>query len=49
MLRAILNKSGEEHPTKEKLYGHQLPILKTTKLDEQNMWDTAQEEYNNIV
>ena len=29
MLRAILNKSWKQHPTKQQLYGHLLPITKT--------------------
>ena len=29
MLRAILNKSRRQHPTKQQLYGHLLPIIKT--------------------
>ena len=29
MLRAILNKSWRQHPTKQQLYGHLLPIKKT--------------------
>ena len=29
MLRAILNRSGQQHPTKRQLYGHLLPITKT--------------------
>ncbi len=29
MLRAILNKSWRQHPTKHQLYGHQPPITKT--------------------
>ena len=29
MLQAILNKSWKQHPTKQQLYGHQPPILKT--------------------
>ena len=29
MLRAILNKSWQQHPTKHQLYGHQPPITKT--------------------
>ena len=29
MLRAILNKSWEQHPTKQQLYGHLPPISKT--------------------
>ena len=41
MLRAILNKSWRQHPTKQQLYGH-LP-RKLSKLDESNMRDTAGE------
>ena len=29
MLRAILNKSGRQHPTRHQLYGHLTPITKT--------------------
>ena len=29
MLRAILNKSWQQHPTRHQLYGHLLPIMKT--------------------
>ena len=29
MLRAVLNKSWRQHPTKQQLYGHLLPITKT--------------------
>ena len=32
MLRAILNKSWRQHPTKQQLYGHLPPILKTIKV-----------------
>ena len=32
MLRAILNKSWRQHPTKQKLYGHQSPITKTIQV-----------------
>ena len=32
MLRAILNKSWTQHPTKQQLYGHQPPITKTIKV-----------------
>ena len=32
MLRAILNKSWRQHPTKHQLYGHLLPITKTIKV-----------------
>ena len=31
MLRAILNKSWRQHPTKQQLYGHLPPIMKTIK------------------
>ena len=32
MLRAILNKSWRQHPTRHQLYGHQLPITKTIQV-----------------
>ena len=32
MLRAILNKSWRQHPTKQQLYGHQPSITKTIKV-----------------
>ena len=32
MLRAILNKSWGQHPTKQQLYGHLTPIPKTIKI-----------------
>ena len=32
MLRAILNKSWKQHPTKHQLYGHQTPIAKTIQI-----------------
>ena len=32
MLRAILNKSWRQHPTKQQLYGHQPPIKKTIQV-----------------
>ena len=32
MLRAILNKSWRQQPTKQQLYGHQPPITKTIKV-----------------
>ena len=32
MLRAVLNKSGGQHPTKQLLYGHLWPIRKTIKV-----------------
>ena len=43
-LWAILNKSWKQHPTKQQLYSHlSLTSLKPSKLDEQDMWDTAGE------
>ena len=32
MLRALLNKSWRQHPTKQQLYGHLSPITKTIKV-----------------
>ena len=32
MLRAILNKSWRQHPTRHQLYGHQPPITKTIQV-----------------
>ena len=32
MLRAILSKSWRQHPTKQQLYGHLPPIMKTTQV-----------------
>ena len=32
MLRAILNKSGRQHPTKQQLYDHLPPIMKTIQV-----------------
>ena len=43
MLRAILNKSWRQHPTRHQLYGHLLPIIKLSKLDEPDMQDTTGE------
>ena len=43
MLRAILNKSWQQHPTRHQLYGH-LPLSrKLFKLDEPDMQDTTGE------
>ena len=32
MLRAVLNKSWRQHPTKQQLYDHLPPIMKTTQV-----------------
>ena len=42
MLRAILNKSWKQHPTKHQLYGH-LPSMTKTIKDEPDMRDIAGE------
>ena len=43
MLRAVLNKSWQQHPTRHQLYGQLLPITKLYKLDEPDTPDTAGE------
>ncbi len=43
MLRAILNMSWRQHPTKQQLYGHLPPITKLSKLDKPDMQDTTGE------
>ena len=43
MLRAILNKSWRQHPTRHQLYGHLPPITKISKSNEPDMQDTAGE------
>ena len=42
MLQAILNNSWKQRPTKQQLYGHLPPIMKTIK-DKPDMWDSAGE------
>ena len=42
MLRAVLNKSWRQHPTRHQLYGHLPPITKTIQ-DEPDTRDTAGE------
>ena len=46
-LRVVLDKSWRQHPTKQQLYGHLLPITKVPKLDEPDMQDTAGEVRTN--
>ena len=41
MLRAILNKSWKQNPTKQQLYGHLHPSRKLSKLDEPDTWYTV--------
>ncbi len=45
MLRAILNKSWRQYPTKQQLYGHL--SQKLSKLDKPDMRDTAGEVRTN--
>ena len=45
MLRAVLNKSWKQHPTKQQLYGHLPPILQTIN-DEQDIQDSVPECIN---
>ena len=54
MLRAILNKSWRQHPTRYQLYGHKVPTIrppavsrKIYKLDEPDAQDTAGEARTN--
>ena len=47
MLRAILNKSWRQYPTRHQLYGHLPPSRKLFKLDEPDMQDTAGEAGTN--
>ena len=47
MLRAILNKSWRQHPTRHQLYGHLPPSQKLFKLDKPDMQDTAGEAGTN--
>ena len=42
MLRAILNKSWWQHPTKHQLYGHRPPITKII----QTLWDKVGDNWN---
>ena len=48
MLRAVLNKSWRQHPSKKQLYVHQTPILKTVQIRRTDMWDTAGEVRTNL-
>ena len=43
MLRAMLNRSWRQHPTKQQMYGHLPPITKLSKLDEPDTRNTAGE------
>ena len=53
MLRAILNKSGRQYPTKQQLYGHQPPITKTIKVRRtrhaEHCWRSRDEFISNVL
>ena len=53
MLQAILNKSWRQHPTKQQLYGHLLPITKTIQIRQtrhaRHCWRNGDEIISNIL
>ena len=53
MLRAILNKSWIKHLTKQKLYGHPLPITKTIKIRQtrhaEHCWRSRDELISDVL
>ena len=53
MLRAILNKSWRQHPTKQQLYGHLPPIMKTIQVRRirhvGHCWRSRDELISNIL
>ena len=53
MLRAILNKSWRQHPTKHQLYGHLPPIMKTIQVRQTrhtgHCWRSKDELINDIL
>ena len=53
MLRAILNKSWRQHPTKQQLYGHLPPITKTIKIrrtrHERHCWKSKDELISDVL
>ena len=53
MLRAILNKSWRQHPTKQQLYGHLPPITKTVKITRTrhtgHFWRSRDELISDVV
>ena len=53
MLRAILNKFKRQHPSKQQLNGHQLPITKTIQIrrarDAEHSWRSKNELINDIL
>ena len=50
MLWAILNKSWRQHPTKQQLYGHLPPIMKTIKVRHAgHCWRSRDEHISNVL
>ena len=53
MLRAILNKSWQQHPTRHQLYGHLTPITKTIKVRRTrhagHCWRSKDELISNVI
>ena len=53
MLRAVLNKSWRQHPTKQQLYGYRPPITKTIKIwrtrHAEHCWRSTDELKSNIL
>ena len=53
MLRAILNKSWRQHPTKQQLYGHLPPVTKTIKVrrtrHEGHCWRSRDERVSDVL
>ena len=53
MLHAVLNKSWEQHPTKQQLYGHLPPNLQTILVRQarhaEHCWRSKDELINNIL
>ena len=53
MLRAILNKTGRQHPTRHQLYGHLPPITKTIQIrrtrDAGHCWKSRDDFISNVL
>ena len=50
MLRAILNKSWRQHPTRQQLYGHQPPITKTIQVRRsRHCWRSKEELIGDVL
>ena len=53
MLRAILNKSWQQHPTRHQLYGHLPPITKTTQVRQtrhtEHCWRSKDELISDVL